>query len=619
MGRLGVTAPSMLKRLCSISSLKISECLRHSQSPLALVPCSGEYNPVLSTRQQYETLKLNFVDVLLEQTQGGRALASNSYSYGGHFVHSLRLGTGAPISFTAGVSPESEFVCWQFYRAGESQPFLTVDKTRVDLHWTQAANAVARVVTRPKDEYKLLLETKVADPDDPDDPGDPDDPDDPDTPGHDCPGYVVVEEEQRVLGVVYHGPKRYYPRDAWVRLRPVANPGYRFAKWETAEDVTGITLEGLWWWSPPPPMAINGLEDERIAVRMQADTTITAVFEWDPIKVVQLAQGDLPEREIRQRDDPDTPDVREDVATISAAPAMPELRISLNGGRSDTPVEWRLKVDYKEGNRQDTFYVPEWNPSPGEAEEEDENAPRIQRIGNQTWAVDFRGEFVGGTATVYARFCDGQTARKTFRIWGYNPPRATVRNQLVSLRHRIAAYVESHFQQFRPDNRQFGGFLRTPETVLRATTDNGFGIMQLTNTPLPTVRQLWNWRANVAAGEAKLTGNAADAEHYNNQVRQGLDWDGRTGGEPPNEGVAFPDAPEFTDAEMDLEVWARYCAGYRYHDWDPGNANPEMGPVRPAQWVRRCVTSTNSSCHRADVRAEIRNNIAAGAYPPEWD
>jgi hypothetical protein len=62
-----------------------------------VVPCSGEYNPVLSTRQEYETLKLNFVDVLLEQTQGGRALASNSYSYGGHFVHSLRLGTGGEI------------------------------------------------------------------------------------------------------------------------------------------------------------------------------------------------------------------------------------------------------------------------------------------------------------------------------------------------------------------------------------------------------------------------------------------------------------------------------------------------------------------------------------------
>ena len=95
--------------------------LWHIMSPMALVPPWGEYYPRLCTREQFE--KLALVDVLLEQTQGGQALASNSYSYGGHFVHSLRLGTGAPISFTASVSPESEFVCWQFYRGDESQPF----------------------------------------------------------------------------------------------------------------------------------------------------------------------------------------------------------------------------------------------------------------------------------------------------------------------------------------------------------------------------------------------------------------------------------------------------------------------------------------------------------------
>ena len=95
--------------------------LWHVLSPVAVVPPWGEYYPRLCTREQFE--KLALVDVLLEQTQGGRALASNSYSYGGHFVHSLRLGTGAPISFTASVSPEGEFVCWQFYRGDESQPF----------------------------------------------------------------------------------------------------------------------------------------------------------------------------------------------------------------------------------------------------------------------------------------------------------------------------------------------------------------------------------------------------------------------------------------------------------------------------------------------------------------
>ncbi len=219
------------------------------------------------------------VVVFVEQTQGGRALASNSYSYGGHFVHSLRLGTGNPISFTASVSPESEFVCWQFYRGDESQPFLTADKTRVDLHWTQAANAVARVVTRPKDEYKLLLETKVADPG---------------TPGEDCPGYVVVEDARTIGTISYHGPKRYYPEDGWVRLRPVANPGYRFVKWDAGEEVEGAAwmLLPSFWWPTPIPTKVKDVPFEHIAVRMDYDTTITAVFEWDPVIEMITPAGD---------------------------------------------------------------------------------------------------------------------------------------------------------------------------------------------------------------------------------------------------------------------------------------------------------------------------------------
>ena len=256
-----------------------SNGLQHIKSPLAVVRPFGEYNLSICTREEFERLKLNLVDILLEQIQGGHALASNSHRYGGCFSFSLRLAPGEPASFTASVSPESEFVRWEFYRRDESQPFLMVDKKRVDLYWNQETNAVARVVTRPKDEYKLLLETKVADSDDPFDPA---------TPGYDCPGYVVVES----AAWFYHGPKRYYPKDGWVRLRPVANPGYRFVKWETSEDVTGITLGG-WWLLPSPPMAINGVKDKEIAVCMQGDTEITAVFEFAPNPVVSRENGTI--------------------------------------------------------------------------------------------------------------------------------------------------------------------------------------------------------------------------------------------------------------------------------------------------------------------------------------
>jgi hypothetical protein len=529
------------------------------------------------------------------------------------------LARGEPASFTANVSPESEFVRWEFYRRDESQPFLTVDKTRVDLHWTQAANAVARVVTRPKDEYKLLLETKVADSDDPDNP---------DTPGDDCPGYVVVENARTIGTISYHGPKRYYPKDGWVRLRPVANPGYRFVKWETSEDVTGATLGGLWWWSPPPPMAINGLEDERIAVRMQADTTITAVFEWDPIKVVQLAQGDLPEREIRQRDDPDTPDVREDVATISAAPAMPELRISLNGGRSDVPVEWRLKVEYKEGDREgdrrDYFFAPQWDQGPGETEEEEnKNAPRIQRIGNQTWAIDFRGEFAGGNATVYTRFCDGQTARKTFRIWGYNPPRSTLKAFLGNLTVRVVCYEESRFHQFGAAPGIWSRWNEGPLSVL-AAPDHGFGLMQLTSLPAPPkdnpyvsgvlpdgrpgVRQLWNWQANCQAAQEYLTICAGWVATFWQEVHDSVEsfsnlakWEII----PEDQFRAHPDLLPFTAEQFRLELWSRYNSHGRYHNWD----------VENKKWVRR---RKETGCGYADRCKKHFNDVLSGSPPDLW-
>jgi len=565
--------------------------------------------------------------VLLEQTQGGHALASNSHRHGGRYASSLRLARGEPASFTANVSPESEFVRWEFYRRDESQPFLTVDKTRVDLHWTQAANAVARVVTRPKDEYKLLLETKVADSDDPDNP---------DTPGDDCPGYVVVENARTIGTISYHGPKRYYPKDGWVRLRPVANPGYRFVKWETSEDVTGITLEGLWWWSPPPPMAINGLEDERIAVRMQADTTITAVFEWDPIKVVQLAQGDLPEREIRQRDDPDTPDVREDVATISAAPAMPQLLVRLNGGRADVAVQWRMEVEHT-WTRYDRRYSPPGSeiqstvhyPSPPHEATFTEPQPS-----NQAWTVAWNGDFVGGEATIYARFCNCNQAEDEenpvtlkFTIWGTNPELDDAENYITeNSPHWFAPFIvkqESEFRHFEPDFQydelEIGEF--------RNTNDGGVGMMQLTN-PVPDYpNQHWSWHANANEGLTRLNGMVTGAENYLAEQRRNAlgqvgyrDYDEHgnvivnehlipVGDAKPvptttESGVTFGDAEDADHRPEDAVAIKRYngATPYNYWRWQDQRFNPDTNEVTPGHWVLSNI---------AIIRGREHNYVAA--------
>ena len=120
--------------------------LWHSLSPVVVLATAGDYYPCICPVDKFEKLVLN--NVLLEQTQGGLALASNSYGYGGHYMYYVKLGMNNPISFTARVAPESEFVRWEFYASGEETPFLTANKTRVDMHWTQAANAIVRAVTR---------------------------------------------------------------------------------------------------------------------------------------------------------------------------------------------------------------------------------------------------------------------------------------------------------------------------------------------------------------------------------------------------------------------------------------------------------------------------------------
>ena len=103
-----------------------------------------------------------------------------------------------------------------------------------------------------------------------------------------CPGYVVVEDARTIGTLSYHGPKRYYPKDGWVRIRPVANPGYRFVRWETGEDVQGAVLGPL---GIRTEKDLNGLEEETIAVCMEDDTVITAVFEWAPNPGVSRENG----------------------------------------------------------------------------------------------------------------------------------------------------------------------------------------------------------------------------------------------------------------------------------------------------------------------------------------
>ena len=233
----------------------------HHQSYDGLVvPCGGPLaDPPLYSPRFNDEIYAGLKYAILWATDGGRLFASNTTSAGGTYAGVLAF--GEEVSFQAVPWPGYKFVRLEFYEGGDKYPYMTSNDALTN-HWCWARSkyTVAKAVFAPKDECKLDLETKVT-------PSG--------TPGDDCPGYVVVEERKQIGDVLYQSPKRYYPKKGWVRLRPVANPGYRFVKWDAGEEVEGAVLT---FWGPIH-WPVKDLEVEEIAVRLDKDTTLRAVFE----------------------------------------------------------------------------------------------------------------------------------------------------------------------------------------------------------------------------------------------------------------------------------------------------------------------------------------------------
>lgn len=286
-----------------------------------------------------------------------------------------------------------------------------------------------------------------------------------------------------------------------------------------------------------------------------------------------------------------------DIASISAAPDMPNLTARVVNGSENLTVRWRLKIVYDQGNRDDMSYFP------GPTEAATQNL-----MANEIW--DIRSEFgdalLGGDGTLRYRIGANQEQELKFRIWGKNPPQSTVRGELALLRHHLIAWREGRFQQFQTLAGFVAAWREGPFSVLHSG-DNGLGIMQLTAGQIQ-INHLWNWRDNVNDGESRANGFTAAADAYNNQVQLGQQWTGVTGGIPPNEGMAFPNAPEFNADQLDRETWARYNSGFRYHDYDP---------IQNA-WVNRNPTApgNNYADDLATRKAGIQQN---NVFPPLWD
>jgi hypothetical protein len=270
--------------------------------------------------------------------------------------------------------------------------------------------------------------------------------------------------------------------------------------------------------------------------------------------------------------------------------------------------EVRLTCSYVEGNRNDVVHLPgptqdDWLPL----------AP-----GRTSWRPSFP-DFCGGDLRVHARAefggvqLTGDTGAFTHVIFGRNPTKADLRAQADLRPHtasrtsiEVVFHRESFFTQFAASPSALGPFVPGPAPVLRSPR-NSFGAGQL-DDPRPTVRECWHWRENVDHAVDRLNGFRADALAYQRQVQQGLPWNAATGTldpAPPGEGVAHPDAPAFTTDQLDLEMWARYNSGRRYHDWDGRS------------WVQQPSDSTGVTEYAPELLV-MRRRVDAGDFPAEW-
>jgi hypothetical protein len=299
------------------------------------------------------------------------------------------------------------------------------------------------------------------------------------------------------------------------------------------------------------------------------------------------------------------------VHPISAEPVMPDLTVTapVVGTADDANLvrRFRLDVTYDDGHRHDTIQIP--------------SGALWDVVAGPTWTPDFGGAFYGGDLSVFveADLDTGGTLSWSsplgaMSVLGLNPAKEVVRNRLDNMANlTVVFHRESRFTQFKTGTGIGNAFVVGAHPPLRGVDPGGtvgYGIGQLTTDPIPEPEELWNWLANVDFARGKLLGLRQDASVYQQQVQQGLAWTSQTGGKPPHEGVAYPDAPDFTKDEVDLEMYSRYNSGYRYHDYHP----------ETQAWERRLPLGgdAGTSLPYADALELVKQDVLVGILPPGW-
>jgi hypothetical protein len=223
------------------------------------------------------------------------------------------------------------------------------------------------------------------------------------------------------------------------------------------------------------------------------------------------------------------PDCTLPVTNLPRAPLNPGW--TLNG-----PVTWNAYITYTDHGRNDrsqTFSGSSsvWSPVP----------------------IDFQGVVQGGdihlSLSSPVKDQDGADQVLTWTgdstITGINPPASAIKQRLGALPYQVIAFKESGFRQFDDST---GLPLFGPP--------NGFGVMQLDNSPAPTAQQIWNWQQNVDAGRAKFdAGSQVIAQHYANLIQ------------------AHPTLPALSQADLRPACYQYYNSGNSSFYWLPNSTN----------------------------------------------
>eukprot|EP00597_Dinobryon_sp_UTEXLB2267_P003083 CAMPEP_0170069836 /NCGR_PEP_ID=MMETSP0019_2-20121128/8359_1 /TAXON_ID=98059 /ORGANISM="Dinobryon sp., Strain UTEXLB2267" /LENGTH=540 /DNA_ID=CAMNT_0010277975 /DNA_START=1006 /DNA_END=2625 /DNA_ORIENTATION=+ len=123
-----------------------------------------------------------------------------------------------------------------------------------------------------------------------------------------------------------------------------------------------------------------------------------------------------------------------------------------------------------------------------------------------------QGNVIGGTAIATA-VLSGQSYTIVFYIRGTNPSPGTIQAYANSIGNVPWYFMAMIAQESNTLN------FRTSDRLPLQSYDNGFGLMQLTNSPVPDYNSIFNWKKNVKVGLQKIHDNEIAAAGWISRQR----------------------------------------------------------------------------------------------------